>query len=348
MSRSRIEYYRKGGGGSSGGKSSGGSSSGGSGSGSSGGKSSGSSGGSGSGGSSPAPSRAAAVVSAPVMAASAPGSRQAQMGAASYSPPKITSGGGGKKDDDKGGGGKKDNDKGGGGKKDDDKGGARNAVAAVNAAVSYQQQQQQPSKQETKIAEAKQTAREQIAGISASSSIPDPQAYKNALDKLKKLGADKAVERIQDEKKEAKAQVAQRPTALPTPDTNTSGPSVNPAYEDQIKTLTDQLSSLQSGVASKDDLIAALQQQSEKSAADFQNWKQEYETRSQQTQAAANANTPTSAAAVPTTAEAAPKDEFELDPFDPDLFRDLLSELESSRYRQKQWNERSAKTSYNF
>ena len=34
--------------------------------------------------------------------------------------------------------------------------------------------------------------------------------------------------------------------------------------------------------------------------------------------------------------------------FDPDLFRNLLGELESSKYRQKEWNERSAKAAYKY
>jgi hypothetical protein len=34
--------------------------------------------------------------------------------------------------------------------------------------------------------------------------------------------------------------------------------------------------------------------------------------------------------------------------FDPDLFRGLLGELESSKRRQKEWNEQSAKAAYKY
>lgn len=236
-------------------------------------------------------------------------------------------------------------------------GGSSSAGQAVAAAKAYQSastpsvgsssskqkenKQEQKEKKQERVQSLTEKAKGLISGATASG-IADPGKFKDILGKLKDLGKDTRVENLQTKKKEAVAAAKQslqnKPGGYTQEEldaaikaaldkaTASSSSSSSPGLTQED--LDNALANITSTGLTQEDLDTALSSYSaqnavQKSSSDagtseFDDWVKSFE--SQQ----------------------------DVGAFDPDLFRNLLGELESSKYRQKEWNERSAKAAYKY
>lgn len=237
-------------------------------------------------------------------------------------------------------------------KKQDSRPNVATATRAVNFAQAYQSiAQPKPAdkkqerndgggKKEDKKQERVQTLTEKAKALisgATSKGIADPNRFKDILGKLKDLGKDKRVDNLQTQKKEA-VTTAKNALTLPgnnlTPglDDNNSNATYITGYSQED--LDELLGSLQEDYGEKigglesqlGDLMGQLgkqqqqqqQQPQETGASEYDDWLQSFAT------------------------------EQDKGSFDPNLFRNLLGELESSKRRQKDWSERSAKAAYKY
>lgn len=242
------------------------------------------------------------------------------------------------------------------------------ATQAVQAASTYKAvvaNDKKDDKKDDKIAKLTEQAKGLISGAT-SQGLADPGKFKDILGKLKDLGKDKRVETLREQKQEAvqsARQVTPGPGSTGLDNSNVSNTGVNTAgtgltKDDLDRAIQDALSNQPAGLT-PDDLNQAIgdalsnfqpqQQQSQPQAQtspsgsydwaagyqqDLTDWLNEYKTE-QANRAADYQKMMTDIA----SQEGA---------FDPDLFSGLLGELESSKRRQKEWNERSAKAAYKY
>ena len=230
--------------------------------------------------------------------------------------------------------------------------------------------------------EAKTAARAAISSAS-STGIADPDAYKKALDRLKKLDKDKAVKTTRSERQAAsRAYVAPQtiiddgtkkddettnlPDAPPAPGItkeeldrylsefgSTLGGTVSTQINDIFSQYKPQTQPEQTQPTQPSDEGSSFEETYSKDLETFlgnlssqQNtWLQDYsaeQTKRQEQYAADQERARSDYQSM--LAEVGTKEGA----FDPDLFRSLLGELESSKRRQKDWNELSAKAAYKY
>lgn len=242
---------------------------------------------------------------------------------------------------------------GGGGKKEDKKDDKPKAKEAVKAAQTYQtvkptpgpatqKQTASPVKAADKKQDRVQTLTEKAKGMIAgatSEGIADPGKFKDILGKLKDLGKDKKVENLQTQKKAA-VTTAKQAAVAPGLDLNTNKDTnidtnvtttgytqeqldellgqLEQGYSDKLGGLEGQIGDLMNQLNQRPTETSSTQELQSAGTSEFDDWIKSFE--SQQDAGA----------------------------FDPDLFRNLLGELESSKRRQKDWSERSAKAAYKY
>jgi hypothetical protein len=251
-------------------------------------------------------------------------------------------------------------DTGDGGKKNDKKDDKPKGQKAVEVAKTYQasmptptpvaqQKTGTPAKQTDKKQDRVQTLTEKAKGMIAgatSEGIADPGKFKDILGKLKDLGKDTKVQNLQTQKKEA---VTAAKTAAQAPGGN---PPPGYTQEQLDQAIKDALAKQEaSGGLTQEDLDAALanMQKTGLTQEDLDAAFSNYAAKDTSSDASAMATGPTAAASsefddwIKSFSE-----DKDAGAFDPDLFRNLLGELESSKYRQKQWNERTAKAAYTY
>ena len=196
-----------------------------------------------------------------------------------------------------------------------------------------------PSNQQNRVQQLTQKAKTLIGGAT-SEGLADPNKFKDVLGKLKDLGKDTRVQNLQTQKKEA---VTAAKTAAKPPITTFSG------YTQEQ--MDEAIAKAREGSLTQDDLNAALANQAETGLTqdDLDAALSRYQSQNTASQSAAS----DAGAAASSTNEYQDwlnsfATEQDKGAFDPDLFNSLLGELESSKYRQKQWNERSARSAYGF
>ena len=196
-----------------------------------------------------------------------------------------------------------------------------------------------PSNQQNRVQQLTQKAKTLIGGAT-SEGLADPNKFKDVLGKLKDLGKDTRVQNLQTQKKEA---VTAAKTAAKPPITTFSG------YTQEQ--MDEAIAKAREGSLTQDDLNAALANQAETGLTqdDLDAALSRYQSQNTASQSAAS----DAGAAASSTNEYHDwlnsfATEQDKGAFDPDLFNSLLGELESSKYRQKQWNERSARSAYGF
>ena len=205
-----------------------------------------------------------------------------------------------------------------------------------------------------KVEKATQQIKQTISTISASSpKIADPKAYQKALDVLKSAGKDTRVQNLKEKVQTAKttAQTDIRVNAAADAARKDAETKAAEQYKGAItqddldKILADYKPAGQTEGISEEDLQSALSAQQESLMSKFGDLQNQYQsaTDSLQQQRAGSSTASTPGA---TTESENLNTEFEA--FDPDLFSNLPGELESSKYRQKEWNERSAKAAYKY
>ena len=201
-----------------------------------------------------------------------------------------------------------------------------------------------PSNQQNRVQQLTQKAKTLIGGAT-SEGLADPNKFKDVLGKLKDLGKDTKVQNLQTQKKEA---VTAAKTAAKPPGTTFTGFTQEQMDDAIAKAVAGAQSS--TGIT-QEDLDAALAKQSETGLTqdDLDAALSRYQSQNTASQSAAS---DTGAAASSTNEYQDWLNSFATEQdkgaFDPDLFNSLLGELESSKYRQKQWNERSARSAYGF
>lgn len=197
------------------------------------------------------------------------------------------------------------------------------------------------SRQEQKVTQATKDIKGMISGITAASpKIADPKAYQKALDVLRGAGKDQRVQTLKE--KVSSARTAARTTTTPPPDDKQSPGLTQADIEAAINKFKEGLSP---GL-SEEDLQSALNTQRETLMSEFGDWKQQYaDTTSQMQQ---QREEPTAASSTPSTDLSATDISSQFEAFDPELFSSLLGELESSKRRQKDWNELSAKAAFKY
>lgn len=199
-------------------------------------------------------------------------------------------------------------------------------------------------KKQERVETLTQRAKDLISGATATG-IADPAKFKDVLGKLKDLGKDKQVAALREQK--TTAVTAARDAAVKPGDNNQNTGYTQEQLDQAIK---DALSKANTGGITKEDLDTALAgvKQTGLTQEDLDAALSKYGSK----------NAPQTGAS-DTGAAAASTSEFDdwlksfseqqdVGAFDPDLFRNLLGELESSKYRQKQWNERSARAAYTY
>lgn len=234
---------------------------------------------------------------------------------------------------------------------------ATQAVQAANIYKAVAGNDKKDDKKDDKIAKLTQQAKGLISGAT-SQGIADPGKFKDILGKLKDLGKDKRVDTLREQKQKAVQSARQATTGPGSNDSNSSNTTntttTGLTQEDLDRSIKEALANQPSGLT-EDDLNTAItnalsgfqsqqktQTESPSSSYDWEsgyqqdlsNWLNEYKTE-QANRAADYQKMMTDIAS----------QEGE---FDPDLFRGLLGELESSKRRQKEWNERSAKAAYKY
>jgi hypothetical protein len=191
-----------------------------------------------------------------------------------------------------------------------------------------------PSNQQNRVQQLTQKAKTLIGGAT-SEGLADPNKFKDVLGKLKDLGKDTRVQNLQTQKKEA---VTAAKTAAKPPITTFSG------YTQEQ--MDEAIAKAREGSLTQDDLNAALANQAETGLTqdDLDAALSRYQSQNTASDAGAAASS-TNEYQDWLNSFATEQDKGA---FDPDLFNSLLGELESSKYRQKQWNERSARSAYGF
>ena len=240
------------------------------------------------------------------------------------------------------------------------------AAAAVTVAKTFQQSTapqkttQSPSsaqkadkkdaKQE-RVASLTQKARDLLSGAS-DGKLADPGKFKDILGKLKNLGKGERVENLREQRKtvlETSRKVTQPPGGQPPegqPNTGLTQEDLDSAIQNALsqfkpdqgltqEDLDAALSSFQSQFETEKELPSASSYDWEQGyTQDLNRWMNEYKTEQEGRQKDYQSMM---------TDIASQEGEF-----DPDLFRNLLGELESSKRRQKEWNEQSAKAAYKY
>ena len=171
-----------------------------------------------------------------------------------------------------------------------------------------------------------------LIGGATSEGIADPGKFKDILGKLKDLGKEGRVENLRTQKKEA-VTTAKNALIPPLPgpkndDDDDDAATITGYSQEELDSL---LGSLQEGYSTQigglekqiGDLTGQLgqlgQQQSQGAGtSEYDDWLKSFAT------------------------------EQDKGAFDPNLFNRLLGELESSKRRQKDWSERSAKAAYKY
>ena len=173
-----------------------------------------------------------------------------------------------------------------------------------------------------------------LIGGATSEGIADPGKFKDILGKLKDLGKEGRVENLRTQKKEA-VTTAKNALALPggnlPPGSNDDNDNATSFTGYSQEELDELLGSLQEGYGEKisglesqiGDLMGQFgkqqqQQSQDTGGSEYQDWLTSFAT------------------------------EQDKGAFDPNLFNQLLGELESSKRRQKDWSERSAKAAYKY
>lgn len=213
---------------------------------------------------------------------------------------------------------------------------------AVNFAKTFQSvsPSSSSSQQKEKTQERVQTLTEKAKGLIAgatASGIADPGKFKDILGKLKDLGKTGRVESLQTQKKTAVTAARDAANSANQPPPGNNPPpggytqeelnklleQMQAGYTEKIGGLETQLGTLSEQLSQRDEPEAVstpypTQQSSDSGTSEFDDWLKSFE--SQQ----------------------------DVGAFDPDLFRNLLGELESSKRRQKDWSERSARAAYGY
>ena len=189
-----------------------------------------------------------------------------------------------------------------------------------------------PSNQQNRVQQLTQKAKTLIGGAT-SEGIADPGKFKDILGKLKDLGKEGRVENLRTQKKEAvtTAKNALTPPPLGSNDDNDNATSFTGYSQEELDEL---LGSLQEGYGEK---ISGLESQIGDLMGQFGKQQQQQQQQSQDTGGSEYQDWLTSFAT-----------EQDKGAFDPNLFNRLLGELESSKRRQKDWSERSAKAAYKY
>jgi hypothetical protein len=226
-------------------------------------------------------------------------------------------------------------------------------IAAVSQPSSGGGSPKQPSgggSSDKKVEKATQQIRQTISSINASNpTIADPKAYQKALDVLKSAGKDTRVQNLKEKVQTAKttAQTDIRVNAAADAARKDAEARAAEQYkgaitqEDLDKILADYKPAGQTEGISEEDLQSALSAQQESLMSKFGDLQNQYQSATDSLQQQR----------VGTSADSAAASEdlnAQFEAFDPDLFSNLLGELESSKYRQKEWNERSAKAAYKY
>lgn len=199
------------------------------------------------------------------------------------------------------------------------------------------------SKQEQKVTQATKDIKGMIAGITAEApKIADPKAYQKALDVLRGAGKEQRVETLKGKVQTAR-ELATKPTGSTQPTGGTQPSGLSQADIDAA--INKFKEGLPAGL-SQEDLQSALDTQRETLMSEFGDWKQQYaDTTSQMQQQREEA---TAAPSTASTDLSATDISSQFEAFDPELFSSLLNELESSKRRQKDWNELSAKAAFKY
>lgn len=227
-------------------------------------------------------------------------------------------------------------------------GSAQSAPAqAVNVAKAFQSgspsssSSQQKEKKQERVETLTTKAKGLISGATASG-IADPGKFKDILGKLKDLGKEKRVESLQTQKKTAVTSARDAAAAANKPTTY--------SQEDLDKAIQDALSKAGSSGLTQEDLDKALAgvQQTGLTQEDLDTALSRYSS-----QNAPQTNASDTGSAATGTSEfddwvKSFESQQDVGAFDPDLFRNLLGELESSKRRQKDWSERSARAAYGY
>jgi len=190
-----------------------------------------------------------------------------------------------------------------------------------------------PSNQQNRVQQLTQKAKTLIGGAT-SEGIADPGKFKDILGKLKDLGKEGRVENLRTQKKEAvtTAKNALTPPPLGSNDDNDNATSFTGYSQEELDEL---LGSLQEGYGEK---ISGLESQIGDLMGQF--GKQQQQQQQQQSQDTGGSEYQDWLTSFAT--------EQDKGAFDPNLFNRLLGELESSKRRQKDWSERSAKAAYKY
>lgn len=173
-----------------------------------------------------------------------------------------------------------------------------------------------------------------LIGGATSEGIADPGKFKDILGKLKDLGKEGRVENLRTQKKEA-VTTAKNALALPggnlppgSNDDNDNATSFTGYSQEELDGLLGslqesygaQIGGLEKQIGDLTGQLGQLGQQQSQGAgtSEYDDWLKSFAT------------------------------EQDKGAFDPNLFNRLLGELESSKRRQKDWSERSAKAAYKY
>lgn len=197
-----------------------------------------------------------------------------------------------------------------------------------------------------RVATLTQKAKTLIATAS-DGAIADPAKFKDILGKLKDLGKEKRVDTLRTQKQQAVAASVKKPEQTSVSPTESTVSTYIPPVETTLPLSSDSsgfsdVSSDGGGSTYTPSYSSASTQGTASSgpswdstySSDIQKWLDEY-----QKEQAGRATDYTSMLTDLTS---------QAGKFDPDLFRSLLGELESSKKRQKEWNEFSAKAAYKY
>lgn len=175
----------------------------------------------------------------------------------------------------------------------------------------------------------------QLIASASGGAIADPAKFKTILGKLKNLGKDQKVQNLRSKKQAAVA--ASRPKEVTSVTNNETTSNV---FDDSVfessptTTYTPGYTSGESGYTGGTSSAPSGPSWDETYSQDLDKWLSQY-----QTEQAGRASDYQSMLNDLASQEGM---------FDPDLFRSLLGELESSKKRQKEWNERSAREAYKY
>lgn len=177
----------------------------------------------------------------------------------------------------------------------------------------------------------------QLIASASGGAIADPAKFKDILSKLKKLGKDERVKDLRSKKQSAVAASRpkdQSPTNLDNSE-DTSTTIDNSVFENYPTTeFLPGYGDSGSGYSSSTSSTSSGPSWEEGYSQDLSNWLDQY--KNEQAGRAADYESMLSDLV------------SQEGTFDPERFRSLLLELESSKKRQKEWNERSAREAYKY